>query len=139
MSILEAIIYTIKNDATVQGLVGARVHADVLPEDSPKPALLAYVSTETAEDCLTGFIGFDTATIRVESTGLTRKSANETLQAARMSLNGLQGIVQGVPIQGVSQSTGIFHLSDKPNDATDRWQFRSVQSFDISYHSFEGQ
>ena len=134
--ILTAIIYTIKNDPAVQALVNTRVYGDFVPEDCQKPAIVVYVSSETSEDCLDGFTGFETATIRVEGYGRTRSEADAALHAARMSLNGLFGVVQGIPIKGVSQNTGAIHLIDKPNDGTDRWQFRSVRSFDVSYNSF---
>lgn len=136
MTALSAVLFTIRNDATVTGLVGTRVYPDFLPEDSQKPAVIAYVSTEVSENVIDGFLGFETATIRVEAYGRSRSEADGVIQAARMSLNGMFGVVNGTPIKSLSQNTGILHLIDKPNDGTDRWQFRSVQSFDVSYNSF---
>ena len=136
MNALTAVIYTIKNDAASAAIVGTRVYPDVLPQDTIKPAILVYVASETSEDCLDGFLGFENCTVRVEGYGRSREEADRTIQAARLSLNGLQGVVDGVHIKGVGQNTGVLHLVDKPNDGTDRWQYRSVQSYDVSYNSF---
>lgn len=136
MNALTAVAWKIKNDAATVALVGSRVFIDVLPQDTQKPAILVYVSTETSEDCLSGFVGFEMCTLRVEAYGRSREEADAAVQAARLSLNGLIGVVNGVHIRGVGQNTGVIHLVDKPNDGTDRWQYRSVQSFDVSYNSF---
>ena len=135
-SVIPAIISIFKADTDLTTLVESRVYADVMPEDVQKPAVLAYITSETAEDCLGGFVGFENARIRVEAYGLTRKSADIALEAARQSLNGVIGTYAGIPIKGISQSTGKLNLVDIPNDGTDRWQFRSAQSFEISYNTF---
>ena len=135
-SVLPAIVSILKNDAGLTTLCSQRVFADVMPEDVAKPAVLLYTTSETAEDCLNGFIGFESARIRLEAYGLTRGSAEDTMEAARQSLNGLVGVYYDVPFRGVSQATGKMHVVDIPNDGTDRWQFRTIQSFEISYNSF---
>ena len=137
-SILPAVVSILKNDAGVQLACSSRVYADVMPEDVEKPAILLYTTSEDAEDCLGGFIGFENARLRIEAYGLTRGSAEDTMESARQALNGLIGTFEGVPIKGISQATGKMHVVDIPNDGTDRWQFRTIQSFEISYNSFQG-
>jgi len=135
-NILPAVVSILKADAGVIALVGSKVYGDFMPEDVQKPALLAYITSEVAEDCLNGFTGFEDARVRIEAYGLTRESADAVVEAARQALNGILGVYAGVPIKGVSQATGKLHLVDIPNDGSDRWQFRTAQSFEISYNSF---
>lgn len=136
-SLLPQLISKLKADSGVQALVGTRVFADFAPEDVQKPAVVLYISSETANDCLTGMVNFDEARIRIESFGTTRASADDVCQACRVALNNLMvDNYSGTSIQGVSQTTGKIHLIDKPNDGTDRWQFRTIQSYLITYHSF---
>lgn len=135
-SVIPAVVLIFKADATLTSLVGQRIYGDYMPEDIQKPALLAYQTSETAESCFNGFIGFENARIRVEAYGLTRDSSDAVIEAARQSLNGALGTYGGVPIKGISQATGKLHLVDIPNDGTDRWQFRSAQSFEIAYNTF---
>lgn len=138
MTVLGALSTTLLGSTAVTDLIGQRLHTDVINQDSQRPAALMYVVTERAENCLNGFVGFETATVRIEAYGRSRLEADLVMQAIKESLNGLIGVVSGTPIRGISQNTGIIHLVDKPNDGTDQWQFRSVQSFDVSYNSFEG-
>ena len=135
-NVLPAVVEILKADATLTALVGARVYGDFMPEDIQKPAVLAYITSETAENCFDGFVGFENARVRLEAYGLTRDSADEVMEAARQSLNGVLGTYAGIPIKGVAQATGKIHLVDIPNDGTDRWQFRTAQSFEISYNTF---
>lgn len=135
-NVLPAVVEILKSDATLTALVGARIYGDFMPEDIQKPAVLAYITSETAENCFDGFIGFENARVRLEAYGLTRDSADEVMEAARQSLNGVLGTYAGTPIKGVAQATGKIHLVDIPNDGTDRWQFRTAQSFEIAYNTF---
>jgi hypothetical protein len=127
-NVLPAVVEILKADATLTALVGARIYGDFMPEDIQKPAVLAYITSETAENCFDGF--------RLEAYGLTRESSDEVIEAARQSLNGVLGTYAGTPIKGVAQATGKIHLVDIPNDGTDRWQFRTAQSFEIAYNTF---
>ena len=135
-NILPAVVSILKSDAGVTALVGSKVYGDFMPEDVQKPALLAYITSEVAENCFDGFVGFENARVRVEAYGLTSESADEVAESARNALNGLIGTYYGTPIKGVSQATGKIHLVDIPNDGTDRWQFRTAQSFEIAYNTF---
>ena len=135
-NVLPAVVSILKADASLGALVGSRIYGDFMPEDIQKPAVLAYITSEVAENCFDGFVGFENARVRVEAYGLTRESADDVIEAARQSLNGILGTYSGVPIKGVAQATGKIHLVDIPNDGTDRWQFRTAQSFEIAYNTF---
>jgi hypothetical protein len=136
MSVAAAVRSIIAADASVIALAGNRVCVDFIPEDSTMPAALLYIASEKAEDCLSGFVGFETANVRLECYGETRKQADDLHAAARASLNGKRGTYNGTRIKSISQATGRMYLVDKPNDGTDHWLFRTVQAFEVSYNSF---
>ena len=136
MSVVTAVRSIIADDSTVQSLAGNRIHVDFIPEDSTMPAALLYVISEQSEDCLDGFVGFETAKIRVECYGESRSQADALHAAARASLNGERGVYSGTFIKGIGQDTGRAYLVDKPNDGTDHWLFRTIQTFEVSYNSF---
>jgi hypothetical protein len=136
-SLLPQLITKLKADSELSALIGTRVYADFIPEDSPKPAVFLYISSEDAEDALEGMVDFAEARIRIECIGLTRESSDDTCDAVRNALNSLLSTsYSGTSIQGISQATGKIHLVDIPNDGTDRWQFRTAQSFNVTYHPF---
>lgn len=135
-SVLPELVSVMKSYSPLTSVVGSRVYADVMPEDVEKPAILLYVTSENAEDCLGGFVGYEVARVRVEAYGNSRSMADGALEQARQSLNGYTGVAVTLPIKGVSQATGKIDLVDKPNDGTDRWLFRTVQNFLVTYNSF---
>ncbi len=136
MSVATAVRHIIATDATVQSLASNRVAVDFIPEDSTMPALLLYIISEESEDCLSGFVGFETAKIRVECYGESRSQADALHAAARAALNGERGVYSNTFIKGIGQATGRSYLVDKPNDGTDHWLFRTIQTFEVSYNSF---
>ena len=135
--LIPQVITKLKADAGVTALVGQRVYGDFAPEDVQKPCIYMYITSEDAEDCLDGMVDFADARLRIECVGTSRESADVTCNAVRVALNALlQTNYAGTSIQGISQATGKVHLVDIPNDGTDRWQFRTSQSFNITYHPF---
>ena len=136
MSIATSIRSIIAADATVQSIAGTRVSVDVIHQDSVMPALLLYIVSESSQDCLDGFVGFESARIRIECYGETRSQADALHAAARASLNGTLGLHYGTMIKGIGQSTGRAYLVDRPNDGTDSWLFRTIQTFEVNYNSF---
>ena len=135
--LIPQVITKLKADAGVTALVGQRVYGDFAPEDVKKPCIYMYITSEDAEDCLDGMVDFADARLRIECVGTSRESADVTCNAVRTALNALlQTNYAGTSIQGISQATGKVHLVDIPNDGTDRWQFRTSQSFNITYHPF---
>ena len=135
--VLPQLVTKLKADAGLSALVGSRVYADFAPEDVQKPCVYMYITSEDAEDCLDGMVDFADARVRIECVGTSRESADSTSNAVRTALNALlQTNYTGTSIQGISQATGKIHLVDIPNDGTDRWQFRTSQSFNVTYHPF---
>jgi hypothetical protein len=134
-NILPTMISAVKADATVNTVSGGRVFADYIPENSDKPAAILYTTFEEPFDCLDSFTPMSIATVRFESYGDTREQADDLASAIEDALNGYRGKLSGdaIFVNGVKRQTGKIHLVDIPNDGTDNWQFRSVQSFDISY------
>ena len=135
--VIPQLITSLKANSSVTALVGSRVYADFAPEDVQKPCVYMYITSEDAEDCLEGMVNFADARVRIECVGTSRESADSVCNAVRTALNGLlQAGYPNTTIQGISQATGKLHLVDIPNDGTDRWQFRTSQSFNVTYHPF---
>lgn len=136
-SLIPQLVSKLKADAGVSALVGTRVYADFAPEDVQKPCIFMYITSEDPEDSIVGMVDFSAARVRIECAGATRESADNVSQAVTVALNNLLSTsYSGTDIQGISQATGKIHLVDIPNDGTDRWQFRTSQSFEITYHPF---
>ena len=138
-NILPTAIAAVKADATVFSISGGRIFADFVPEDTQKPAAILYTTFEEPFDCLDSFTSMSIATVRFESYGDTREQADDLATAIEDALNGYRGKISGdtIFVNGVKRQTGKIHLVDIPNDGTDNWQFRSVQSFDISYTTLD--
>lgn len=134
-NVLPTLVSIAKSYQKVNGLCSGRVYADFVPEGSLKPAAIVYSTYEEPFDCLVDFLPTSIATVRFESYGDTRQQANDLSEAIEESLNGYYGEIagDGIYIHGVSRQTGQIHLVDIPNDASDNWQFRTAQSFEISY------
>lgn len=136
MSIAVSIRGVIAASTDVQLIAGNRICVDFVPEDSIMPAALLYIIHEEAFDCLGGFVGLERAKIRVECYGETRGQSDGLHKAIRSSLNGLIGEHYGTMIKGVGQASGRIYLVDKPNDGTDDWLFKTIQTFEVTYNSF---
>lgn len=136
MSIAAEIRGIIAADPDVIALAGGRICVDFIPEDSIMPSALLYIISEKSEDCLSGFVGFETAKIRTECYGQTRQEADALHKALRGSLNGVLGRYGDIVIKGIGQDTGRSYLVEKPNDGTDNWLFRTIQTFEVTYNSF---
>ena len=136
MSVAVSIRGVIAASADVIALAGNRICVDFIPEDSVMPAALLYIIHEESFDCLSGFVGLENAKIRVECYGETRGQSDELHKAIRSSLNGLLGMHYGTMIKGVSQASGRIYLVDRPNDGTDNWLFKTIQTFEVTYNSF---
>ena len=136
MSIAATVRTVIAGDADVIAVAGNRICVDFIPEDSIMPAALLYIIHEESFDCLSGFVGLENAKIRIECYGQTRSEADALHRVIRASLNGLIGEHNGTMIKGVSQASGRIYLADKPNDGTDNWLFKTIQTFEVTYNSF---
>ena len=134
-NVIPTLISIVKSSQKVNGLCSGRIFADFVPEDSPKPAAIIYSTYEEPFDCLEEFLPISIATVRFEAYGETREQSNDLSEAIEESLNGYYGEIFGdeIYIHGVSRQTGQIHLVDIPQDASDNWQFRTAQSFEVSY------
>lgn len=132
--ILKTIREILVADASVNAIVAGRIYPDVLKEGTTLPAIFAYSVHEDAFDCIdTGFTGFYRARVRVETVAGTRDAAESLHSLVQSALNVGRGVYTSTEVHGVSQATGRTHLVDRPYDGSDRWRYRTVQSFDFSY------
>jgi len=119
--------------------VGNRIYPDYLQEDSQLPALLLWTISATPFDCMDGGMGFEKGRVRLEAYAETRQEADQLWLAANKALSKdlKRGVHAGVLVDGITQSTGVFHMADRPVDGSDRWRYRSIQTFEITYYLYE--
>lgn len=134
-NVLPTLISVVKNNQKVKKLCSGRVYADFIPESTDMPAAILFATYEEAFDCLVEFMPISISTVRFEAYGDTREESNDLSEAIENALNSYYGQIAGdnIYINGVSRQTGQIHLVDIPQDGTDNWQFRTVQSFEVSY------
>lgn len=139
MSAIPAIHAILSADAGVTSLVGQRMGPDHFNQDTERPSICYWHISATAYDCMSGGTGMETARIRIETIGDTRAEADAVWLAVNKALTktNKRGIYGGVAVQSISQGSGCQHLADRPLDGSENWLYRTIQSFDVSYHFYE--
>lgn len=134
-----AIRAILASDSAIVAQVNNRIFPDYLPEDCQMPAIALWTVTATPFDCLGGGQGMEKGRIRVESFANTRAKADELWLLCNKALvkDIKRGEFGGVQVIALSQGTGSHHLADRPYDGTDKWMYRTIQSFDISYNLYK--
>lgn len=127
------------NSPEVSSLVGDRIYPDYLKQDTQMPSCVLWTISANAYDCFDGGMGFEKGRIRFESVAHTRQQADQIWLAANKALTKelKRGVHAGVLVDGITQSTGVFHMADRPADGSDRWLYRSIQTFEITYYLYE--
>lgn len=75
------------NDATVSGLVAARVFPLILPQETQVPAITLRRITLTPTNHLAGDAGLDNARLQVDSLDVTYAGARAVADAVRAAMN----------------------------------------------------
>ena len=125
-------------DASVAALVGDRIYPDWVAQASPMPCIVLWTTYSDARDLLNGAMGFENSTVRVECIGLTRAQADDLMLLVNPALvkNPKRGMFGGVHVDSITQSSGTMQMADRPYDGSDRWLYRTIQSFKVNYHLF---
>ena len=133
-----AIRTILADNAEIIALCGNRVYPDYLAEDTQMPAIALWTVTGTAYDCMNGGLGFMRDRVRVEAFANTRGLADQIWLICNKALtqNPVRGNFGGVQVSAITQANGPHHLADRPYDGTDKWLYRTIQSFDISYYIY---
>ena len=86
-----------------------------------------------------GGLGIEENNVRLECVSGSRSQSDELWLAANAALTktNKKGLYNGVMVQSLTQSTGSYHIADRPYDGSDRWIYRTIQSFDIYYYLYE--
>ena len=134
MSLAEAFRTLVLQSADVAAMVDSRVYTDQMPQTAKTPAVAFFVVTETANNCLDRGGYFDEATMQVESYGQTRIEADTLWKLVRNQIDGFVGLSAGIKLK-VSQSSGRYWMTDRPEEGSDFWRYGSVQDFTVFYAS----
>ena len=126
------------SDTAITDLVGSAVFADQLPQGvKSKYAIVFNTITESANDHLSGPLGFDLATVQVDCYSKTRSDANQLRLTVRGVVAGYAGTMDATYIKGISQSTGYATTTDRVLAGTDQYRFVATQDFLVSYCSMD--
>lgn len=138
-NVLAAVRTILLADPDVAASVGTRIHPGQLPQDATKPSICLWTVSSEAYDCLDGGIGMETPRIRVEVISDSRETSDSIwLECnAALSRNFTPGTYAGTFVRAIGQSGGHFHLEDRPYDGSGRWLYRTIQSYQVTYHLFE--
>mgnify|MGYP003672641661 CR=1 FL=1 len=127
------------NDAGVSSVVGDRIYPDWLKQDTDMPAVVMWTVSSKAFGVMDGGLGMEQSNIRVECIAQSRSEADDLWLKVNSALvkTNKKGLYGGVMVQSMDQSTGSHHMADRPYDGSDRWVYRTIQSFDIYYYLYE--
>lgn len=136
---IAAIRHMLVTDPAVSAIVGDRVYPDWLKQDTVMPSIALWTVSSTAYDVMDGGLGIEKSNVRLECISQSRSESDALWLAANAALvrTNKKGLYNGVRVQSMTQSTGSYHMADRPMDGSDRWVYRTIQSFDIYYYLYE--
>lgn len=139
MSLVPAIRNILLGVPELTALVGDRIMPGVFDEDVEVPAVMMYVPYGEPHDCLSGGIGMETANLRVECVSKIYQQSYEVWSIVNKALSKdfVPGLYTGCSISGIYQTDGHLVIPDRPLDGSDEWIYRTIQSFNVSYHLYE--
>lgn len=126
------------SNVDVSAIVLNRIYPDWLKQDTELPAICLWTVSSKSFDCMGGGLGMEANNVRVECIGNTRAVADDLWIQVNKALvkNNKHGVYGGVTVQSMTQSTGSYQIADRPVDGSDRWMYRTIQSFEIYYHLY---
>ena len=127
------------NETEITNLIGDRIYPDWMKQDAEMPAIVLWTVSSTPYDTMSGGMGMEESRIRVECVSQTREQSDSIWLLVNKALSKTlrKGNYGGVQVCSISQGTGSYHMADRPYDGSDRWLYRTIQSFDIHYYLYE--
>lgn len=136
---IAAIRQMLIGDPEVSAVVGDRVYPDWFKQDTQMPAICMWTISSKPFACMDGGLGIEASLVRVECLSRTRSEADSLWLKTNKALTrqNKKGLYGGVMVQSLTQSTGSYHMADRPYDGSDKWIYRTIQSFEIYYYLYE--
>lgn len=137
--IIPAIRGYLLQSSAITDIVGTRIMPGNFDEDVTTPAVMMYVPYSVPHDHLRGGVSLETAALRVECVSNKYEDSWSlwALVNQRLMQGFLPGLYSGCSISSITQNDGHQVISDRPIDGTDEWHYRTIQTFDVSYHLYE--
>ncbi len=132
VTIEEALVEILLNDATVNSLVGNRIKPNYIPQNMAMPAVTYQEIDSPRDHTMDGPSGFVPARWQLNCWGTTYDSTSDVAEAIRQAYDGFSGTVGNVVIQAI---TDEGH-SDMPNLNAGNDQLRRLgkrQDFNVYY------
>ena len=131
----ESIRALLLDDATVVGLVGARIIPDALEQGETIPAITYRVLTTRHEHEITGAkAGMAIARITVDCYAATRRAANQLSEAVRLSgILDWYGDAYGVDVRNVNIDSGAQYQFEQNSEGSHELRYITTQDYQIHY------
>lgn len=136
---IAAIRHMLVSDPDVTAIVSGRIYPDWLKQDTVMPAIVMWTVSSKPYDCMSGGLGLEESNVRIECISNSRAESDDLWIKVNKALTqtNKKGLYNGVMVQSLNQATGSYHMADRPSDGSDRWVYRTIQSFDIYYYLYE--
>lgn len=135
MKLYNAIIFRLKADATVGGVIGDRIYADPAPQNTTAPFVTMHTVAHPGDDDLGGPVAMTPATIQFDCIGLTPDDAKATAKAINDNLRAITNMEIGDTGEEVfvrsSYRTGRRDDHVGPSDGSDRVVHRTSLDFEF--------
>lgn len=100
-TIAEALRTYVLADATVSGLVGARMYPVILPQNPTMPAITYQYISGASVISHDGATGLENPTFQIDCWGSTYATMDALFEAVRERLNGAKGTFSGLYVGGI--------------------------------------
>ena len=134
MSLAKSFRDLLLQSSEVTAMVGTGVYSDQPPQTAKAPFVVFFVVSEVPTNCIDRGTYFDESLIQVEAYGSGRIEADALWREVRAQIDGYVGESAGVRMK-VSQSSGRYWMTDRPETGSDVWRYKSVQDFTVFYNS----
>lgn len=136
-SLEESLVAFLLSKTPVTDLVADRINPDILPQGSAVPAIsYRRISTSHGDNILGSKSGMASMRLQIDVYAATRKQANETSEAIRLSgILDVYGDMYSTNVRSVQVDNGQRHYTEPPEDGSD--EFRYVTSQDYAFYYLE--
>lgn len=116
----------------VKAICAERGYPDILPKDCLLPAFTYEVISEIPSHHLGGTSGLRQARVQFDCYADSRKQANELDEAILAAIDMVRNTLGGTFCNTVQAQERISD-SDKPEDGSDEWRFRTIRDYLVWY------
>ncbi len=130
MEIQNAIRDALLDDTSVAAAVVERCFPDILPQNTPRPAIVSTVVSTLVHTHLQGPSNLESSRVQIDVYADTRSAADDLSRLCQGVLHAEgRGEWGSLTVRGLEIESGIRHDRVPPADGSDEWLY--VTSFDV--------